>query len=33
VEHLIGIFGWLMPGEIKAFTLEEVQAAIAWAAA
>lgn len=33
VEHLIGIFGWLMPGDIKVFKVDEVEEAIAWAAA
>src|SRR5262245_54977790 len=32
VRHLIGLFGWLMPGEIKVFDIADEAAAIAWAA-
>ncbi len=32
VRHLIGVFAWMMPGEIKVFDVAEEPAAIAWAA-
>jgi hypothetical protein len=32
VRHLMGMFGWMMPGEVKVFPVSEVEGAIAWAA-
>ncbi len=32
VHHLIGVFGWAVPGEMKVFGLAELDAAVAWAA-
>ena len=31
--HLVSLFGWMTPGEMKRFPLAERDAAIAWAAA
>jgi hypothetical protein len=33
VRHLLGMFGWMMPGEVRVFPVDDVDAAIAWAAA
>ena len=32
VRHLIGVFAWMMSGEIKVFDVTDEAAAIAWAA-
>lgn len=32
VRHLVPTFGWLVPGEIRRFAVEEREAAIVWAA-
>jgi hypothetical protein len=31
--HLVRLFGWMTPGELRHFPLDERDAAIAWAAA
>jgi hypothetical protein len=33
VRHMIGMFGWMMPGDIKMFAEDQVDDAIGWAAA
>jgi SpoIIAA-like len=33
LKHLMGLFGWMMPGEMRAFGLEELEAAKSWLAA
>ena len=33
MSHLTDVFGWMTPGELKRFPLEEREAAVAWAAA
>jgi hypothetical protein len=33
IEHGTKAFGWLTPGEVKLFELDELPAALAWAAA
>jgi hypothetical protein len=33
MRHLVAVLGWMSPGELKLFPLEERQAAIDWAAA
>jgi len=33
MNNLTAVFGWLVPGEIKAFDLSEKSAAIEWVAA
>ncbi|NJN37025.1 MAG: STAS/SEC14 domain-containing protein [Nitrospiraceae bacterium] len=30
--HLVNLFGWMSPGDVKHFPLAERDAAIAWAA-
>ena len=32
-HHVIGLFGWMVPGDIKAFDLADQDAATAWVAA
>lgn len=32
VRHVVGMFGWMVPGEVRSFPLDEEQTAIAWAA-
>ena len=32
VEHLVGMFGWMVPGDVKPFGLNELPRAIDWAA-
>lgn len=32
LEHLVSMFGWMVPGDIKRFALADREAAIAWAA-
>jgi hypothetical protein len=32
VEHLVGLFGWMVPGDVKLFGLNELPRAIDWAA-
>ena len=32
VRHVVGMFGWVLPGEVKTFALDEQAAAIEWAA-
>ena len=32
VRHVIGMFGWMVPGEVKTFAVGEEAAAIEWAA-
>src|SRR5689334_15822894 len=32
VHHMVGMFAWMVPGDAKAFPIEEQEAAIAWAA-
>jgi SpoIIAA-like len=32
VHHMVGAFGWMMPGEMKLFDVAETDAAITWAA-
>lgn len=32
ISHLVTIFGWMMPGEVKRFPMAERDAAVAWAA-
>lgn len=32
VEHLVGLFGWMVPGDVKLFGLTELRQAIDWAA-
>jgi hypothetical protein len=32
VQHLVTVFGWMVPGEVKRFSLAEQDEAIAWAA-
>jgi hypothetical protein len=32
LKHSIGMFGWMMPGEVECFALTQVRAAIDWAA-
>jgi len=31
-HHVIGLFGWMVPGDIKAFDLADLDAATAWVA-
>ncbi len=31
VRHLVGMFGWMVPGEIKTFPVDEENPAIEWA--
>jgi hypothetical protein len=33
VRHGTGLFGWMIPGDVKVFELEELEPAIEWAAA
>jgi hypothetical protein len=33
IRHWTGMFRWMMPGDLKLFTMDQVDAAIAWAAA
>ncbi|HXY95249.1 MAG TPA: STAS/SEC14 domain-containing protein [Acidimicrobiia bacterium] len=33
VRHFVGMFRWMMPGDLKVFELPDFDAAIAWAAA
>jgi hypothetical protein len=33
MTHLVQVFGWMSPGEVKHFPLADRDAAIAWAAA
>jgi len=33
VRHGVALFGWTMPGDVKVFDLDQVDDAIAWAAA
>ena len=33
MKHLTGLFGWMMPGKVKVFSLTGRDQAIAWAAA
>jgi hypothetical protein len=33
VRHVVGMFGWMVPGDVKVFALPEVAKAIEWAAA
>ena len=32
VRHMVGLFGWMTPGEVKLFGLEELDAAKEWVA-
>ncbi len=32
VHHVVGMFGWMIPGDVKTFPLADESAAIAWAA-
>ena len=32
MRHMTTMFGWMMPGEIKHFALDEQESAVAWAA-
>jgi hypothetical protein len=32
VQHVAGMFGWIIPGEFKCFHVEQLDDAIAWAA-
>jgi hypothetical protein len=32
VEHLVGLFGWMVPGDVKLFGVNELPRAIDWAA-
>ncbi len=32
VKHLVGMFSWMMPGDVKVFEASQEQEAIAWAA-
>lgn len=32
VEHLVSLFGWIVPGEVRRFPLGEQDTAIAWVA-
>ena len=31
-EHLVSLFGWMVPGDVRSFALAERQQAIEWAA-
>ena len=33
VHHVVGMFGWMVPGDVKTFPVADEAAAIAWAAA
>ena len=32
MRHMTTMFGWMMPGEVKHFALDEQESAVAWAA-
>lgn len=32
MRHAVGIFGWMVPGEVKTFAVDKESEAIAWAA-
>jgi hypothetical protein len=32
VQHVVGLFGWMLPGDVKTFPLTEQKSAIDWAA-
>ena len=32
VHHVVGMFGWMVPGEVKTFPIPDLANAIAWAA-
>jgi hypothetical protein len=32
VRHVVGMFGWMVPGDVKAFPADEERSAIEWAA-
>jgi len=32
VEHLVALFGWMVPGDVKLFGLTERRQAVDWAA-
>jgi hypothetical protein len=33
MQHLVALFGWMSPGEVRRFPLAELDDALAWAAA
>jgi SpoIIAA-like len=33
MTHLVAVFGWMTPGDVKTFSTEQLQDAITWAAA
>jgi hypothetical protein len=32
IRHAVGLFGWMVPGDVKVFPLQEQSAAMEWAA-
>ena len=32
IPHAVGMFGWMVPGDVKVFPLQEQAAAMEWAA-